>query len=141
MPPAFDPCSRSAYRAWTAIPIRFSDQDVMGHVNNTIIASYLEHARCEHLLPRVISSAAPDLNFVLARIVIDYRREILYPGTVEVGIRIARLGQKSFVIAGGVFVGDAAHATSEATMVFFNTQTRRSTLPPERVKALLHELV
>ena len=49
----FDPRARASYRAWVQIPIRFSDQDLLGHVNNNAIGVYFEHARCVHLLPPV----------------------------------------------------------------------------------------
>ena len=55
--PDFDPRQRASYRRFTTIPIRFADQDVLGHVNNAAIAVYLEHARCEHLIPRLVSPA------------------------------------------------------------------------------------
>jgi acyl-CoA thioester hydrolase len=133
----FQPQERASYRAWTHIPIRFADQDVLGHVNNGAISAYLEHARCEHLLPRIQSPEAPNLDIVLARIVIDYVKEIRYPGAVDVGVRIIKTGGKSFVIAGGVFKGDTCCATSEATIVFFDTATRRSTEPPAAAREAL----
>ena len=135
-----DPRLRTSYQAWSVLPIRFGDQDVLGHVNNAAIAAYLEHARCEHVMPLVTAAGVPNLDIVLARIVIDYLREIRYPGTVEVGVRIARTGGKSFVIAAGVFLGDVCCATSEATIVYFDIVTRRSTNPPERLRQTLQKL-
>ena len=124
----FDPRQRDGYLAWTAIPVRFGDQDTLGHVNNVAIAGYLEHARCTFLVP-TLKGQSPVLSTVLARIAIDYFKEIHFPGTVDVGIRITRVGIKSFVIAGGVFSGADCCATSEATMVFFDPLARRSTAP------------
>ena len=136
----FDPRLRVSYRAWTSLPIRFGDQDVLGHVNNAATAAYLEHARCEHLIPLIEAAAVPNLDIVLARIVIDYVREMRYPGTVEVGVRIARLGNKSFVIAAGVFLGEVCCATSEATIVFFDAVTRRSATPTDGLRRALEKL-
>ena len=126
---AFDPRARESYRAWTAIPIRFADQDVLGHVNNVAVATYLEHARCTHLIP-AMRIHAPGLSTVIARIVIDYLHEMRFPATVDVGVRITRMGNKSFVISGGVFLAQHCCATSEATMVFFDTGQRKSAVPP-----------
>jgi acyl-CoA thioester hydrolase len=137
---AFDPRQRSSYRRFTTIPIRFADQDILGHVNNAAIAVYFEHARCEHLIPRLASPAAPHLNIVLARIVIDYLKEIRYPGTVDIGIRVTHTGTKSFVISGGIFLDDVCCAISQATIVFFDTQTRRATEPTDNVRARIAEL-
>jgi acyl-CoA thioester hydrolase len=137
LPSGFDPRRREGYRVWTEIPIRFSDQDVMGHVNNAVIATYFEHARCLHLIPKIVRPETPHLNIVLARIVIDYRQEILYPGRVDVGIKIARIGNKSFVVAGAIFSGDTCAVTSEATIVFFDTVKRISAQPPAATLAVL----
>lgn len=138
--PDFDQRQRVSYRAFTRIPIRFADQDVLGHVNNAAIAVYFEHARCEHLIPRLVSPEAPHLNFVLARIVIDYLREIRYPGIVDVGVRLSRMGNKSFVMSGAAFVGDTCCAVADATMVFFDPIARRATEPPDAVRASIAEL-
>lgn len=128
-PPSFDRRHRHSYRAWTAIPIRFGDQDVVGHVNNVAIASYFENARCVHLIP-ALKHGEPKLTTVLARITIDYLAELHFPGSVDVGIRITQRGNKSFVIAGAIFDGETCCATCEATMVFFDPRTRRSAVPP-----------
>jgi acyl-CoA thioester hydrolase len=139
-PTDFDPRQRASYRAFSHIPIRYGDQDPLGHVNNAAIAAYFEHARCEQLLPRIASSDAPNLNIVLARIVIDYVREIRYPGTVDIGVRVTHIGSKSLVISGAAFVGNTCAAIADATIVFFDTEHRRATLPPEAVRARMAEL-
>ena len=136
----FDRRQRASYRAFTRIPIRFADQDVLGHVNNSAIAVYFEHARCEHLIPLLVSPVVPHLNIVLARIVIDYVREIRYPGIVDVGVRISRMGNKSFVISGAAFVGETCCAVADATIVFFDTVARRAIEPPDDVRTLIADL-
>lgn len=128
-PPSFDPRNRSSYRAWTAIPIRFGDQDVVGHVNNVAIAGYFENARCMHLIP-ALKHGEPQLTTVLARIIIDYLAELHFPGSIDVGVRVTQKGNKSFVITGAIFDGETCCATCEATMVFFDPRARRSAVPP-----------
>jgi acyl-CoA thioester hydrolase len=136
----FDTRSRTAYRLWSTIPIRFADQDPLGHVNNAAIGVYFEQSRCEHLLPLVRAAGGPDMDFVLARIVIDFVKEIRYPGAVDVGLRVTRLGNKSFILANGVFQGSVCHATAEATLVFFDTELRSAVAPPPAVRAELAKL-
>lgn len=136
----FDPKSRASYRHWSQLPIRFGDQDPLGHVNNAAIAAYLEHARCGLLLPLIRAAGVPNLDIVLARVIIDYLKEIRYPGTVDVGTRVARLGNKSFVLTGGVFTSDTCVVTSEATIVFFDTAARRAATPPDSVREALATL-
>lgn len=141
MPPIFDPRARDSYKTWVAIPIRFGDQDSMGHVNNAVISTYFEQARCTHVSPLIVSPDCPTLNIVLARIVIDYVKEIRFPGVIDVGIRIARIGDRSCTIASAVFSDATCCAVSEATIVFFDTASRRSATPPDAVRALLRDLL
>ena len=137
MPIELNPKLRSSYQAWVQIPVRFGDQDVMGHVNNAVIATYFEHARCTLLIPRILSADHPDLNIVLARIVIDYVEEINFPATLDVGLRMAKIGGKSFVVGSAIFAGDTCFAVADATIVFFDTKTRRSAEPTAAARAAL----
>ena len=132
--------ARAAFRGWTAVPIRFGDQDPLGHVNNVAIASYFEHARCTHLIP-AIRAQAPAVSTVIARITIDYVAEIHFPGTVDVGLRLTRGRNKSFLISSGIFRGETCCAFSEATMVFFDTTTRSTVKAPETVWERLAHLL
>ena len=137
----FDARRRHAYAAWVDIPVRFGDQDVMGHVNNAMIATYFEHARCTLIIPRILPSARSELNIVLARVTIDYVREIRFPGTVELGARVTRIGTKSFTISSAAFIGETCHATAEATLVFFNTASRAAMAPSADVRERLELLL
>ena len=54
-----------------------------------------------------------------------------------VGSRLTRLGTKSLTTGYGIFRGDECIATSEAVNVFYDMATRRTTVPPAEVRALL----
>ncbi|HEX3300928.1 MAG TPA: thioesterase family protein [Actinomycetota bacterium] len=54
------------------IPIRWRDVDNYGHVNNAVYLTYLEEAR-DRWAHRTLG---PDVDFVIVRIAIDYRREL-----------------------------------------------------------------
>ncbi len=129
---------RESYRHWSPVTIRFSDQDLLSHVNNVALAQYFEVGRTAYVYD-VIRAAGCDgrIEFILARVVIDFHRELHYPGAVEVGARLTRLGRKSLTTGYGIFKGDACIATSEAVNVFYDMATRRSTEPPADVRALL----
>jgi acyl-CoA thioester hydrolase len=57
------------------IEIRWRDMDAFGHVNNAVYLTYLEEVRDEWL-ERALGSEAPISDFVLARVAIDFRREL-----------------------------------------------------------------
>jgi acyl-CoA thioester hydrolase len=134
---AIDLTARSSFKHFTPVTIRFSDQDSMGHVNNVSFAAYVEAARTILIQEFVDRFDYPGLDFILARVVIDYRAEMHYPGTVDVGARFTRVGTKSFTSGYGIFLGDKCMATAESINVFYDMNTRKSTVPPEDVREAL----
>ena len=140
---AFDLTRRATFGLFTPVTIRFSDTDMLGHVNNVSAAAYFEAGRCELFYKLMAEGGLTErgkearIDFVLARVAIDYRKEFFYPGTVEVGSRFTRLGTRSITTGYGLFIGDTCHATAESVNVFFDLETRSSVAPPPAVRALL----
>ena len=93
----FDLTDRATYRHWSPVTIRFSDQDSLAHINNVALAQYFEVARTAYVYD-VIRAAGPEavktVEFILARVVIDFVRELHYPGRVEVGCPADPAGQQ-----------------------------------------------
>ena len=138
----FDLTRRATFQHFTPVTIRFSDTDKLGHINNVAIAAYFEAARCA-LFYRLMEEAKvpPHIDFVLARVAIDFRREFFYPGAVEVGARFVKVGRRSITSGYGVFIGETCHATAEAVNVFFNLDTRTPMEPPSDLRVLLEAAV
>lgn len=136
-PNDIDLSKRESYHHWTTVTIRYSDQDSMGHVNNVSIAAYFEVGRVQMVQTILDRFDHPELDFILARVAIDYHNEFHYPGTVEVGARLLRLGNKSMTSVYGLFLGDRCLATSEAVNVFFDIDKRASVAPPDEIRAAL----
>ena len=129
--------SKSSYVHWSPVTLRFGDMDSLGHINNASIASYIEVARTTLIHGIVDQFGHPNLNFVLARVVIDYHQELHFPGTVDVGARITRLGNKSMTSVYGIFLGDTCVVTGESVNVFFDAAKRESVVPPDDVRQAL----
>ena len=126
------------FSRWTPVTIRYSDQDGMGHVNNVAFAAYVEAARTMILKDLMDRFPRPAVKFVLARLAIDYLREIFYPGTVEVGARVVGVGTKSLVTGYGVFFQDYCVATAQCVNVCFDMATRSSVPLPNPIR---HDLL
>ena len=131
----FDLTRRSSHSLFTPVSIRFSDTDKLGHINNVAISAYFEAARCE-LFYKLMQEAGVggSIDFVLARVAIDFKREFFYPGSVEVGSRFLRLGNRSITSGYGLFIGESCHATAEAVNVFFDLDTRQPIAPPPALR-------
>jgi acyl-CoA thioester hydrolase len=74
--------------------LRFADMDAIGHVNHGTSLSLIESSRTELLFSDEMSRAG-DLQFVLARLEIDYRRELHWPGRVKSATGVERIGATS----------------------------------------------
>ncbi len=77
------------------IEIRWRDCDNFGHVNNAVYATYLEEARDEWL-ERALGPTADLWDYVLARVAIDFRRELKPPDeVVAVSVELVSIGRSS----------------------------------------------
>lgn len=105
----------------TRIEIRWRDMDAFGHVNNSVYLNYLEDAR-DAWLGSVLGEAGSLLDFVLARVAIDFRRE-LHQDDVAVIVRcsLARIGNSSIGTREEIFKQDGTLAAeAEAVLVARN---------------------
>ncbi len=135
--PATDLTIRDSFSHWTPVTIRFSDQDPLGHVNNVSITAYVEACRTMLVHKFLLREQYPDLDYVLVHLDIDFVAEFHYPGTVDVGGRVERVGGKSFTTGYGLFIDSKCLATARCVNVFFDTLKRESIAPPQDVRALL----
>ncbi|GAA2090419.1 MULTISPECIES: acyl-CoA thioesterase [Brevibacterium] len=120
--------------------LRYADTDRQGHINNAVYATFFETGRVE-LADRLRQVAAdPSRAFVLARITIEYEREILWPGEVEVGTRVVSVGRSSLVVEQLLVSEGLVHARAESVMVLTDTSTRRSTPLDDNARQTLEAL-
>lgn len=125
----------SDYTVFEPVTLRYSDQDAMGHVNNVAYAAFFEAGRMGLFTELLAGHGDLKFNFVLANVNIDYRREMHFPGTVEVGGRLLRVGGRSITTGFGAFIEGECYATATSVNVFFDPKTRRSTDMPEGLRA------
>ncbi len=80
------------------VEIRWSDVDAYLHVNNAVYATYLEECRDEWV-ERALGDAGDSWDLVLARVAIDFRRELrLEDEDVLVSCALARIGNSSITL-------------------------------------------
>jgi acyl-CoA thioester hydrolase len=109
------------------IEIRWRDLDAFGHVNHIVFLTYLEEVRDEWL-GRVLGDAGLVWGYVLARVEIDYRRELkLADDVVVAGCSLERLGTKSVTTSESIATrGGETAAEAKAVLVARDEQTGRS---------------
>ena len=132
-----DLTDEAAYPYYNEQPIRFSDQDAMGHVNNVAYAAYVEAGRLGFFVDYLSEHPAEFENYVLAHVSIDYLVEMTFPGVVRIGARLLKVGRKSVTTGYGVFLNGTCHATATSVNVYFDPKTRKSAAPPDAYRAYL----
>ena len=78
------------------IEVRFRDVDVLGHVNNAVVVTFLEVARYAWWRDYLGGRPFEDEGFLIARIEVDYRKPILINDGIRVEVRCSRIGTSSF---------------------------------------------
>lgn len=117
---------RNAYPDWTRVTVRYGDTDRQGHVNNAVFSTFLESGRVNLLLDADAPLVGPGTALVIARLVLDFKAEINWPGEVEVATRVSRVGRSSFALEQAVFQNGVCAATAENVIVLMNEATRKS---------------
>lgn len=117
------------------VPLRvaFRDLDALGHVNNAVYLTYFEHARVGYSLQLSGGSRVSDLALILAEATVTFLKPAQYGDELLVGVRVAEIGTKSFVMEYGLqrpATGDLL-ARGRTVQVWFNYATGHSEPVPQ----------
>ena len=109
------------------IVVRWRDMDGYGHVNNAVFLTYLEEARDEWLL-RLLADTPGASDYVVARVAIDYRRELRQSdGAILVRCRLRRLGTSSVETHEEILLEDGTLAArADVVLVMRDRSSERS---------------
>ena len=110
----------------TVVPLRWRDMDAYGHVNHAVYLTYLEQGR-DAALTSALRQGLEASGYVVARVAIDYRRELkLEDGPVIVSCQFTTIGGSSLRTRETIVTnGGELAAEAEAVIVSFNRETRR----------------
>lgn len=87
---------RSAFPHFLAIPTRWMDNDVYGHVNNVQYYSYFDTAVNQFLIARgVLDIHQGEVVGFVVDSGCSYFSPVSFPDLVHVGVRVAKLGRSS----------------------------------------------
>ena len=120
----------------TRIQMRYSDTDMMGHINNAAYAQFLELARMDYLDSLLPPGARP-VSMVLARLELNYRSEVRLGQQVEVLTLLRHVGNSSWSYAFQVLADGLLSADGSSVQVHTDPQTRR----PAPLPALMREVL
>lgn len=104
--------------------LRYCDTDRVGHINNSVYAVMCEAGRVELL--DYLGLLSGKLSVVIARLEIDFLREMNWPGDVRIETWVARIGTKSLHTRQAVLFGGEVVARARAVLAAIDPATRRA---------------
>ena len=121
---------------------RFRDTDAMGHVNNAVYITYFEVVRADYWLRLTGLRAYQKVPFILAHVTADFRSSALIGEKLQVGMRIARLGTKSFDAEYRIETVDRRRLIAEgrSVMVMYDYEKEEPFPIPEDLKERVRAL-
>ncbi|WP_417767670.1 acyl-CoA thioesterase [Stappia sp.] len=106
--------------------LRYCDTDRQGHINNAVFSTFLETGRVDMLYAGEDSVAQPGANFVIARLELDFLAEGKWPGSVEIGSAVERIGRSSLTLDQLICQDRRPIARARTVIVLMNDETRKS---------------
>lgn len=135
-----EPDDLSSYKHTLAIPTRWNDNDVYGHVNNAIYYLYFDTVVNRYLVDNGLLVVGESETVGL---VVDtgcaYFAPINFPDEVIAALRVSKLGSSSVRYEIGLFRGDETKAAAQGHFVhvYVDEKTRR---PKPLSDAMLEQL-
>jgi acyl-CoA thioester hydrolase len=134
---------RAAWRHFLAIPTRWIDNDLYGHVNNVRYYEYFDTVINKYLIDEggLDIHGGAVVGFAVETFC-RFHRPLAYPDIVDAGLRVGHLGRSSVKYEIGLYrAGDALPAaTGHFVHVFVERATNKSMPIPQRIRAALERL-
>jgi len=139
-----EPRGRDAYRHFATVTTRWADNDAYGHVNNTVYYAWFDTVVNEWLVGEgLLDISAGDPIGLVVETGCRYFAPLSFPGDVEVGMAVDRLGRSSVTYRLGVFAAgsDKPAAEGHFTHVYVGRADRRPVPLPAEWRDVLKALV
>jgi len=131
---------RSAFPHFIALPTRWADNDIYGHVNNVVYYSYFDTAVNAFLIARgVLDIHRGDVVGFVVDSGCSYFRPLAFPDVVHAGIRVSKLGTSSVRYEIGLYRND--DVLPAAVGHFVHVYVDRASNEPVRIPAATRTLL
>ncbi len=134
---------RENYRHFLAIPTRWMDNDVYGHVNNVIYYSYFDTVINDYLIAEGgLDFSGGGVVGIAVETMCHFHKSLAFPDVVDAGLRVGKLGNSSVRYEIGLFrAGDAeAAATGHFVHVFVRRPEQAPVPMPGPIRSALERL-
>ena len=136
--------TRADYSAFSTLTTRWADNDIYGHMNNTVHYQMFDTAVNSYLL----ENGALDLKlgttvFLVVETGCQYFSELAFPDRICAGIKVRTLGRSSVTYNVGLFRGEDNIAAAQGHFVHVNVDrvTRRPAQIQMKKKLVLKKIM
>lgn len=124
------------------IHVRFSDLDILGHVNNSIYLSYFEIARV-HVFGELLGYDWDWKRYtvVLVKNEVEYIKPVHLHDEVYVHVFTQHIGEKSFTLRYELRVKEELRTTGSSVLVAWDAKENKSMILVDEMKNALQALI
>lgn len=121
----------------TPVKIRYSETDLLGHVNNVSYFMYFEQGRIEYFEHLQVTEElfGRDRVSVVADLQCEYFAPIYLRDLIQLHVRTAHLGRSSLELEYALLVADELRAAGRCVLVMVDPESGKSTPIPEAARA------
>ena len=128
------PAGRTDFTSWRKMTTRWADNDVYGHVNNTVYYELFDSVVNAWMIEQgMLEIERGDPIALVVETRCTYASPLAFPQPVEIGLAVAELGRSSIRYRIGIFAEAAAIAAAEGEYV--HVVVDRSTRRPVEIPA------
>jgi acyl-CoA thioester hydrolase len=135
--------TRQDFVHFMAIPTRWMDNDVYGHVNNVNYYSYFDTVVNQYLIEQgVLDIQNSPVVGLVVQTGCNYFSSIAFPDLIHAGLRVTKLGNSSVRYEVGLFKNEdqQVSAAGHFIHVYVDRATQRPVSLPEPLRAVLQQI-
>jgi acyl-CoA thioester hydrolase len=133
----------SEFRYYHPIEVRYGDLDPQGHLNNAKYFTYTEQARIAYWrhLGLWKGGSFLDIGIILAEARMTFKAPILWGHPIRVGVRVSRLGNKSFDLTYTIedTQNSVEHARGSTVQVAYDYHSAKTIPIPDDWRQIISE--
>ncbi len=137
------PAPRDGFAIFYSLNTRWADNDIYGHINNVAYYAFFDSVVNRFLIEEGGMRPGHDnvVGFVVSSSA-DYFSPLTYPQELELGLRVARMGEKSVTWEIGVFAQGAelSSVTGRFTHAFVDRAANKSASIPKNIRQAIDAL-
>ena len=135
--------TRASYKHFLTIATRWMDNDVYGHVNNVVYYSYFDTVVNDYLMRQGgLDYRDGTVVGLVVETMCQYKKSLAFPESVDVGLRVAKIGNSSVRFEIGIFKqgDDEPAAFGHFVHVFIERGMQKAVVIPEAFRRALERI-